>query len=240
MPLFPRRSSLMPTELVIISYVTLALGAAAALWIAFDLRRHPQQMAVMNVVWPVCALFGGPLLFWFYLRYGRASPAMESSEQPHAASVAKSALHCGAGCTLGDMIGETMALDPAVLRPFGYPGLFSDRIFAVWILDLVLAFVLGIAFQYFAIRPMRPDLRRVQAITAAVKADTLSLLSWQVGMYGAMAVAIFAIYQPMLGTRPEATSPVFWMTMQVAMLAGLLTAFPANWLLIRRGIKHAM
>ena len=42
--------------------------------------------------------------------------------------------------------------------------------FAVWILDYVLAFTLGILFQYFTIKPMRdPSVRR--ALIQAVKAD---------------------------------------------------------------------
>jgi branched-subunit amino acid ABC-type transport system permease component len=33
--------------------------------------------------------------------------------------------------------------------------LFGHRIFAAWVVDFVLAFLFGIAFQYFTIRPMK-------------------------------------------------------------------------------------
>ena len=45
-----------PGWLHLLSLVALALGAACALVILFDVLRHPQKMAVMNVVWPVNGL----------------------------------------------------------------------------------------------------------------------------------------------------------------------------------------
>lgn len=111
--------------------------------------------------------------------------------------------------------------------------------FAVWMVDFLFAFAIGIAFQYFAIAPMR-DVRLGEGIWLAIKADTLSLVSWQVGMYGVMYLAVFELYRPLLGGEPTATSPVFWLTMQLAMLGGLATAYPVNWWLIRRGIKERM
>ncbi len=107
--------------------------------------------------------------------------------------------------------------------------------FGSWALDYVLAFLFGIAFQYFTITPMK-KLSRAQGLVAALKADTLSLTAWQVGMYGWMAVAMFAIF----GHELEKTGPVFWFMMQVAMLAGFLTSYPVNRWLIRKGIKEAM
>src|SRR3546814_7038943 len=43
-----------------------------------------------------------------------------------------------------------------------------------------------------------------QALVAALKADALSLTAWQVGMYGAMAIAQFAIFRPLFGLRVDA------------------------------------
>lgn len=60
---------------------------------------------------------------------------------------------------------------------------------ALWpkyIIEYVLAFTLGIAFQYFSITPMR-DLGVREGIIAALKADTLSLTAFEVRMFGWMA-----------------------------------------------------
>ncbi len=227
----------MPTWLVALSVTSLLLAAGCAVWMAADVWRRPQQMAVMNVVWPVTALFGSVAALWFYRRHGRAG-ADEDPAMP--VSVGKGALHCGAGCTLGDIVAETFAfLVPAVLVAFGYPGLFSERMFAVWVLDFLVAFVIGIAFQYFAIAPMR-GLGVRDGIVAAVKADALSLTAWQVGMYGLMAVLVFGVFRPVFGSQPAASSPVFWFAMQLAMLAGFATAYPMNWWLVRSGVKERM
>jgi len=52
------------------------------------------------------------------------------------------------------------------------------------------AYAFGVAIQYFTIAPMRQ--RSVgKGLWAAVKADTLSLTAWQVGMYRWMAVPVF-------------------------------------------------
>jgi hypothetical protein len=35
-------------------------------------------------------------------------------------------------------------------------------------------------------------------------------------------------------------SVVFWFMMQIGMIFGFLTTYPANWLLVKRGIKSGM
>jgi hypothetical protein len=228
---------MIPAWLNIVSLASLGLAASCALWIALDCRRHPQKMGIMNLVWPLSALFGSVLLLWFYLRYGRAGA---SEKGGFAVAVGKGALHCGSGCTLGDILAETLAVTvPAVLVPLGYPGLFGDRIFAIWILDFIFAFVIGIVFQYFAIAPMR-GLGLRDGILAALRADALSLTAWQVGMYGLMAIAYFRLFPAAFGVRIDAGMPVFWLVMQFAMLAGSVTAYPVNWWLIRKGWKEEM
>lgn len=237
-----------PTWLVALSWITIILGVLSAVWVVRDVQRRPQPMAIMNAVWPLTALFGGPLLIAFYLRHGRVSEGAAGhhhhhhggGHDPSPASVTKGALHCGAGCALGDILAEGgAAIWPGVLTIFGYPGFWQDRIFAAWCLDFLLAFVLGIIFQYYAIMPMR-DLTPARGIYEAVKADALSLLSWQIGMYGAMAIFHFWVFPDLIGAPLIPASPPFWLAMQIAMGAGLLTAWPTNLMLIRAGVKEAM
>ncbi|MEO7335662.1 MAG: DUF4396 domain-containing protein, partial [Caldimonas sp.] len=139
-----------------LSIVALLLGLACALVIAVDVMRHPQQMAVMNVVWPVTALFGTVLSVWGYFHYGRESTReevekakagqrpMPAEAQPCPAIVGKGALHCGAGCMIGDVIAEWLAfVVPGVAVWLGWQTLFAEKIFAVWVLDFIFAFGLG-------------------------------------------------------------------------------------------------
>ena len=75
-----------------------------------------------------------------------------------------------------------------------------------------------------------------RGIAAALEADTASLVAWQAGMYGWMAVATFAIFHREL----DKTDPIFWFMMQIAMLAGLVAAWPVNAWLIAKGVKERM
>ena len=214
-------------------------------------------MWIMNVVWPVSALFGSVLSLWAYFKYGRLATkkkvqeAMQNGEDPphktktpFPAMVMKAATHCGSGCTLGDICAESLAFAyPAVLTWFGWKSLFPDshagKVFAIWGLDFLVAFLFGIAFQYFTIVPMR-GLSPGQGIVEAAKADAFSLASWQVGMYGFMAIVQFVLVPYVWQASLEPNQIEFWFMMQLAMLVGFATAYPVNWWLIRSGIKEAM
>ena len=102
-----------------------------------------------------------------------------------------------------------------------------------------MAFGIGIFFQYFTIAPMR-GLGLRDGIVAVVKADTASISAWQIGMYGLMAVIQFGWYRTAFGGIAAVNSPEFWFAMQLLMLAGFCTSYPANWWLIRAGLKEEM
>ncbi len=92
-------------------------------------------------------------------------------------------------------------------------------------------------FQYFAIAPMR-GLNFRKGIVAAAKADILSLSSFEVGLFGWMALMSFVFFPA--PHHLTANSPVYWFLMQIGMIIGFGTAYPVNVWLIKRGIKEAM
>jgi hypothetical protein len=242
-----------PAWLHNLSIAGLAFGGLCALIVLTDMVRHPQHMWIMDVVWPVVALFGTVITLWGYFRYGRLATheaaiaarcrhrdSPSKTEIPFPIMVGKGAAHCGAGCTLGDICAEWLAfLVPIIAVWFGWNSLFRTKMFAVWIVDYLFAYAFGIVFQYFTIAPMR-DLSPLPGIWAAIKADTLSLTAWQVGMYGFMAIAAFAIFKPAFGVELKPSMPEFWFMMQIAMLCGFASSYPVNWWLIRSGLKEAM
>lgn len=235
-----------PAWLSSLALISLVAGVLCACVIAFDEFRHPQHMRIMNLVWPLTGLYASLIGLWAYFRYGRMTteerhaaarrgraPAGKKSEL---ATYGIAATHCGAGCTLGDVVSElSIYAFPVVLTWFGYRTLFNHRIFAGWVLDLIAAFLFGVAFQYFTIAPMR-HLSPGRGIIQALKADSLSLAAWQVGMYGWMAIATFLIF----GHELDKGSPVFWFMMQIAMLLGFAASYPVNAWLVRSGIKEKM
>ena len=105
-----------------------------------------------------------------------------------------------------------------------------------YVVDFVFAYVLGILFRYFAIKPMT-DLSMREALFLAIRADTLSVIAFEVGMFGWMALVFFVFF-----THPHLTPDhaAYWLSMQIAMALGLASTYPVNIWLVRRGIKHAM
>jgi hypothetical protein len=92
-------------------------------------------------------------------------------------------------------------------------------------------------FQYFAIAPMR-GLGLKDGLQAAAKADVISLTFFEVGLFGWMALMAFVFFP---APHPLMTnSAAFWFLMQVGMMIGFATSWPANVWLIKRGIKVPM
>jgi hypothetical protein len=69
---------------------------------------------------------------------------------------------------------------------------------------------------------------------AAIQADTLSLTAFEVGLFAWMAV----MSQMPFHLTP--VQPVYWFLMQIGMVIGFVTSYPANWFLVRKGIKEPM
>ena len=72
------------TQWEVVARISLALGFVSAGIIAIDiaLGRH-QMMAVMNLVWPITALYSGPLGLAAYFFVGRAMPMMAQPNTTH-------------------------------------------------------------------------------------------------------------------------------------------------------------
>lgn len=251
-----------PSWLTALSVVFLVLAGLSALIVVIDLLAGRRQlMAVMNVAWPITALYFGPFGLWAYWALGRRSaveraPAAAAMAMPMGGSMSMSGsmhmsdpsatkapsdsarpfwqrvfvatTHCGSGCTLGDIIGEWAIF----LLGFTIAGSVLLTQYAV---DFALAFLLGVIFQFWAIMPMR-HLKFRAGLREAAKADAISLTAFEVGLFAWMALMRFVFFDPPL--QPNQVE--YWFMMQVGMILGFFTSYPANWFLIRRGIKEAM
>lgn len=234
------RSAVPPNWLTALAWLSLAVAFACAGTILVDtyVAGYRQPMAVMEAVWPVTALYLGPLALIAYRRFGRPQTARWLGEhsrdrpppRPGWATTAVGVSHCGAGCTLGDILAEFVI--------FGLGATIAGEVvYAEMVGDYLAAVALGIAFQYFAIAPMR-GLSLRKGLREAAKADVLSLTAFEVGLFGWMALMAFLLFPAPHRLHPD--SPVYWFLMQVGMIIGFATAWPANVWLIRRGIKEAM
>lgn len=239
--------------LTIVSTVSLLLALLSAVTIVLNLGNYPQSMKIMNIVWPLTALWAGLLALWAFFSFEGKRPDnpsdtkmgmdmkmkmapdmsmkmdMTMGKTPFWQKIALSTFHCGAGCTLADMIGESFGA--GVLAALGLHGIGW-----LWGLDYILALMIGAFFQYAAIRPMSRKEPSGKVFLKALKIDFLSLTSWQVGMYALSYLLFFVILPEPL----ERTSCSFWFVMQLAMCAGFICSYPMNWFLVKKGIKPAM
>jgi hypothetical protein len=227
-----------PPWLTALAWAALAVAFGCAAWIGFDIygRGYRQHMKIMEAVWPVTALYFGPVAVAAYRAWGRPKTMRWQDEhgdppdKPGYAVTATGVSHCGAGCTLGDIIAEFAVfwLGATVA------GLTLG---AEYIGDYIAAIALGIVFQYFAIAPMR-GLGLRKGLIEAAKADVASLTAFEIGLFGWMALMTFVFFPAPHHLHPD--SPVYWFLMQIGMIAGFFTAWPVNTWLIRAGIKEAM
>lgn len=224
-----------------VAIISLVLGACCFVVVVIDLMAgNSQQMMIMNFVYPITVLYAGPVGLIAYYTLGRKSThravtraqagnqAPPNMQKPFWQSVSVGAMHCGSGCTLGDILAASILLQFPLI-------LFGMKLYGAWLVEYILAFALGILFQYYSIKPMK-HLPPRAAFKAALKADALSLTAWQLGMYGWMAICTFVIFHREL----KATEAIFWFMMQLGMLFGFLTAYPVNWCLIKKKIKEVM
>ncbi len=262
-----------PAWLTVVAWLYLSLCFCCSAVISYDIvvshRRQP--MGVMNFVFPITALYFGPVALAFYWRWARApgptAPPMGMTRRasmapaqaagsgmrpgghaqhdatppgPHEAgrgerarpgwvTMAIEVSHCGAGCSLGDVVSE-FAIFALALAVAG------ATLGAEYIGDYVLALAFGIVFQYFAIAPMR-GLGVKDGVIAATKADFISLTAFEFGLFGWMAVMTYVLF-PAPHLMPS--SAAFWLLMQIGMMIGFVTSWPANVWLVRRGIKIPM
>jgi hypothetical protein len=224
-----------PTWLTFLAWTSLAAGVLSAGAILFDAygRGLRQPMRVMEAVWPITALYLGPLGWLAYARLGRPRVERDTGAGGEAVAewqgIAVSASHCGAGCALGDVAGEWVVFAGSI-------SVGGAALWAGYMLDFVIAYVLGILFQYLAIKPMS-DLSRRAALRRAIQADTSSIVAFEIGMFAWMALVYFVVF-----THPHLTADhaAFWLMMQIAMAIGLATTYPTNVWLVRHGVKHPM
>lgn len=206
-------------------YILLSVGSAIVVLVDMYVLGRRQHMAIMEAVWPLTILYWGPIGLIAYFWFGRGG-GHRRSDPPMWQAAFKGAAHCGAGCALGDFLGDWIAFGTVFT-------LLGSELGGKLLLAFALAYLFGIVFQYFSVAPMQ-GLGLRDGLMAAIKVDTLSLLAYEIGMFGWMGFRTWEY--PDL--RPTDLS--YWLMMQVAMVLGFVTTYPVNWSLIRRGVKEKM
>ncbi len=223
--------SRVPAWLTPVAWAYIAASLLTAGYIAFDIyaRRQRHRNVATEVVWISSALYLGPAAALLYHRYGRAprrEQAPDAADQP----TALGGLPGGGASALSHLVGV-----PLVIAS----GLTIAGI-DLWVMIItigVLAVALLFVYERRVGRTERPDTmtgaRPAQArgttVASAALAAVLTVLAFDIGMGGWMLLLHYNEFMP------PATEGTFWFLMQIGILLGLATGYPAvAWLTRQR------
>ena len=215
-----------------VARVFLVLAVLTALVVAYDVyaRGYRQPVRSMEAVWALSALWLGPFALPLYARAGRPRTPKWQAEHVGAGSLGLGAAAASGGLPGGaaSLLGHVVAV-PAVLAA-GWT-LFGVDMFAMIAVIAVLAVVMLFAFEYST-----AGRREVGGTTvgAALLVATVTVFAFDLGMGGWMLVLHYNALMPPLA------SVDFLFLMQVGIVLGFLTGFPAVALLVKRGTKVAV
>jgi Domain of unknown function (DUF4396) len=198
---------------------TLALG-----FVAVDLRSTPVS-PVMKWGFVLLTAYTGPIGAFLYV-LGCREPLPGLHERYIATrwrQVLGSTMHCVAGDGVGILAGAVVASFLTLSHP----------------LEIALEYGLGFGFgwtifQALFMRDMAGGSYR-RALTAAFLPEFLSMNLVMTGMMLTASLGWIAV-----GRRSGPLTPEFWFVMSMALLAGFITAYPMNWWLVAKGLKHGM
>ena len=201
------------------------LTAGALVFLIWDLLNNTPTARIMKLAWVLVVFYTGPIgLFLYFLSCRQPLPGTHDAFiAAHWKQATGSLLHCVAGDATG------IILSAAVVYRFGLPN------GADLIIEYLAAFVVGLfVFQALFMRSMYGG-NYWLAVRKTFFAETVSMNMVMVGMIPTMVI--------LMRILPEASNPfypTFWAVMSLATMAGMLTAYPINSWMVRRGLKHGM
>jgi len=224
--------NMIPMWLTVVSWVFVGLALLCAVAILYDIygRGYRQRASVMEAVWPITALYFGPLGLLLYYRWGR--PRSDKWQKEHGDAPEKSLPAAAAtGGTPGgaaSAIGHVLGVPLVVLSGLTIAG---EALWVMILLIAVIATALLFAFEYFFSTVPTRGLPRGKGLKVALLIALATVLAFDVGMGGWMLVLHFLFFMPPL------TDVTFLFLMQVGLILGFLTGYPAVLWLVQRGVK---
>jgi hypothetical protein len=224
--------STIPAWLTTVSWIFLGLALVSAGILLYNIygRGYRQRLRAMEVVWVTSALYLGPLAVLAYSRWGR--PRSEKWQDEHGDAPEKSlpvaaatgGLTGGAASALAHVVGVPLV----VLSGLTIAGL---DLWAMILVIAVMATALLFAFEYFFSTARERELPPARGLGVALLIALVTVLAFDVGMGGWMLFLHFSAFMP------APTDIAFLFLMQIGLILGFLTGYPAVAWLVGRGTK---
>lgn len=206
------------------TYITLSLLSVALIALDIYLLRRRHLSVATEMVWITSALYLGPFAVAIYLRHGRANPT---------SATVTAGIVGGAEGTAGGVLpgGGASAVAHLIAVPLVVALGWTIAGLAMWPMILViavLATVMLAIYERVASRGPRTGRRRGISVGAALAAAFITVAAFDVGMVGWMLLLHFN------DLMPPVTEGSFWFLMQMGVILGLLSGYPAVSWLVRR------
>jgi hypothetical protein len=211
-------------DVVLIAWFLLT-GLSVA-YVAYDAYFHNPELTVMKWGWVLVTLYMGPIGLGLYILSCKEPRPFTHEEfiKPLWKQAMGSTIHCVAGDATGIILAATIT---AIL---GFP---------MWV-DLIVEYAAGFAFgllifQALFMKDMMGGSYR-RALGMSFLPEWLSMNMVMAGMIPAMVVG-------MMGRDMRAMEPsqiLYWGVMSFGVTVGFATAYPVNWWLVAKGLKHGM
>lgn len=200
------------------------LTAISLLYVAIDIRSTPAS-PVLKWGFVLLTAYTGPIGAFLYV-LGCREPLPNLHERYTAVrwrQVLGSTMHCVAGDGVGIIAGAVIA---AWVKLSGFG-------------DIALEYFLGFGFgwsifQALFMRGMAGS-SYSRSLSSTFFPELLSMNCLMAGMVPVATVARAAI-----PASRHPSEPSFWFVMSMALLVGFVTAYPMNWWLVSRHLKHGM
>ena len=129
----------------------------------------------------------------------------------------RATLHCLMGCGIGDILGVIIS------TIFGLP--YGARI----IVGVIFGFIFGFLLSVFPL--LKANISFAQAAKIVLTTEVLSILAMEAAEAG--TELIFP------GMRRMGLIHIqYWIGLIIALTAGFVVAFPVNYLLVKKGVRH--
>jgi len=200
------------------------LTALSLLFVVVDIRATPAS-PVLKWGFILLTAYLGPLGAFLYVM-GCREPLPGLHERYVATrwrQVLGSTMHCVAGDGVGILAGAVIA------------SLFH----LAKVTDIALEYALGFGFGWAIFQALfMRGMAGGSYLRALSRAFFPELLSMNCLMAGMVPVATLAMKSVPASRDPS--GPAFWFVMSMALLVGFITAYPMNWWLVSRHMKHGM
>ncbi len=217
-------ASAIPDWLTPVAWTYIALSLLSVAFIAADiyLARRRHHSVAPELVWVTSALYLGPFAIPVYLSRGRTRASSSADDTKTQTDATALAVLPGGGASA---VAHLIAVPFVVAIGWTIAGV------AMWPMILVIAVLVTImlaVYEHLASRSASTGHVRGLSIGAALAAALITVAGFDIGMVGWMLLLYYN------SAMPPVTESTFWFLMQVGVIVGLATGYPAvKWLLRR-------